>query len=125
MSEQRAKKLPRPCIAGGVVDMGPVGMHSMNAAGTGSMGTLMIGVQLEFADIGRVGLIPGNPTGTLELGSVDAPGIGLGLGRLGLWSMGLTKGNGDLLNHLEHPFMLGRNLLVLGAALMIEVAQSA
>ena len=76
------------------------------------------------AYIGTVGLIPGNPSGELELGLVDVPGIGLGLGRLGSRSIGLTKGNGDLLNLSEHPFVLGRNLLALGTVLMIEAEWS-
>jgi hypothetical protein len=41
-----------------------------------------------------VGMIPGNPTGAFELGSVNALGTGLGLGTMGAGSMGMVLVHG-------------------------------
>jgi hypothetical protein len=63
---------------------------------------------------------------TVCLGVVQTGSGGMtGLSRRWGADMGLAEGNGGLLDPLEHPFMLGRNWLVLGTALMIEAAQSA
>jgi hypothetical protein len=47
-------------------------------------------VQSGFAGACAVGMMPVNPTGTFEMGSVNAPGIGLGLGITGAGSAGTS-----------------------------------